>query len=273
MQIKWLTVSALVLSLGAATACGGDDDDDSPQGGGGSSGSGASGGKSGGSGSSGAAGSSGSSGATGGKSGNGSGGSGMVPGGMIPGGMGLPPGLADRPEDPLLKARCEAECNRYAEAMCEDPDDCSEECAVFARLSGCAADLDSFLDCSESKAPICDDEGEATVRGCEEQQASAAACLITELADPAYIPKCETLCDKQEAAMCSAEETPPNCAVGCAVMPTLFPACAAAYDAVLTCSGTATLTCDDEGEAQVEGCDPESQAFVFCLFSAIQSSE
>jgi hypothetical protein len=165
---------------------------------------------------------------------------------------------------------CTAQCGREAAAMCPNdaPEDCTNGCELIARLTECRSTSEAFFACAETAMVTCDADGEATVTGCEVQQAAAAVCVLDALADPAFAEPCAAYCAQTATAMCENEPPASECTLGCQVAPGLVPACASLYSTYLDCASTAEYTCSAEGEATSSGCASQALGFFGCLLAS-----
>jgi hypothetical protein len=195
-------------------------------------------------------------------------GGGTSSGGALPGtgGIGLFPGTGGAPASSV----CQDYCDRAVAAGCDTPateSECLTGCSFLQSIAQCSAEFDAVLSCSADAPASCDAAGEVTFEGCEAQELMALACLQTLEPSPALQGPCSDYCDAVEAANCPAED-PDTCYSECGLVGSLLPQCEATWAAYFTCASNDTLTCDENGEVQSNGCLAEGLAAAGCFLAA-----
>jgi hypothetical protein len=283
----WLVLSAAFATLGAsAVGCGGESENndvfDDPPGSGGVAGSDAAPG-----GSQGLAGSADqtagraaggsatfggmSSGAGRGGNGNATGGSGSSAGGRggssAGGASAAGSGGSSNVIPPEFEDRCKANCASAAEARCPNSPaqrECVQQCRATTQRPECVNAVEALFDCTEAGTFECNEEGEASVPGCERATAAATLCVLGNAPDPELREPCEAYCADASTAQCPNAEPESDCAFGCQLAGGLLTECATSWRDYLTCSEGASFYCGDEGKPVAEGCEAKFLLFAAC---------
>lgn len=174
---------------------------------------------------------------------------------------------------PELQDRCDAMCDQVEGAACANDDggsDCRAQCRLAANQVECAQAYETLFDCTEGKQFTCDAEEQATAAGCELQYGAAGLCLLASAPDPELEAPCTSYCTDVAAAECISAEPLADCVYGCQSAGGLFPQCASLWRGYLTCAETATISCNAEGDAVAEGCEPEFLIFTACALEEFQ---
>lgn len=174
---------------------------------------------------------------------------------------------------PELQGRCDALCDQVEAAACANDDggsDCRAQCRLVANQVECAQAYEALFDCTEGKQFTCNADDQATAAGCELQYGAAGLCLLASAPDPELEAPCTSYCTDVAAAECMSAEPLADCVYGCQSAGGLFPQCASLWRGYLTCAETATISCNAEGDAVAEGCEPEFLIFTACALEAFQ---
>ena len=109
-----------------------------------------------------------------------------------------------------------------------------------------------------------DDDG-TTSQSSTTTAGSGGSGGATSTGTGAYGGGCEGLCAKVGDAMCP-NDTEASCTTECQGLYQTAPQCEAEIDELVSCQVTSgDVVCEPDGDAKVEGCDTEGQAFFTCL--------
>ena len=198
-------------------------------------------------------------------------------GGGDPGTGGTDPGAGGN-ESSEHKTKCDRECEKLAAASCDHtPDkdrcekDCTDEATHVAANTNCTGTFVQYYMCADSATVACDDEGGATIDGCDPQWKAAWTCIDSH----AVGLQCDAACvNLVPSAPCGDNdfENQNECQEDCTLKTRValaYTNCWSEHKAVVACEATHAGECVDFGdeghEWVIPACDEQYTALDACM--------
>jgi hypothetical protein len=172
---------------------------------------------------------------------------------------------------PEFEDRCKANCASAAQARCPNSPaqrECVQQCRLTTQRPECVSAVEALFDCVEAGMFECNEEGEASVPGCERAATAATLCVLGNASDPELREPCETYCADASIAECPNAESESDCVLGCQLAGGLLTECGMSWRDYLTCSEGASFYCGDDGKPVAEGCESKFLLFAACYAEA-----
>jgi hypothetical protein len=166
---------------------------------------------------------------------------------------------------------CTKLCTAEAAASCPASgslSSCVVGCQLLVGNPNCSTATQNLFSCVDGQTATCDTSGNATFAQCGVEELESEACFLQNTADPSLQGPCSTYCAGVAAAACP-NDNPSGCQTGCQVTGNLVSGCGPSWTAYVTCAGTSTFACGNDGKAAATGCTAQALSFFICAASGV----
>ena len=164
-------------------------------------------------------------------------------------------------------ARCEALCDGFVQADCDNGADrqaCEITCGLLASAPACETQYDAYFGCAESAEVICSSDGTPVAEGCDVAFALAIACAVTESPSPDLVTPCNDYCAANVGAGCANTGTMDDCVALCQWNGAEALGCKAEWTSFIECGVDAETSCL-LGFTAFAGCGEDYTDYLSCV--------